>query len=147
MDPFVFNLRATLKPHGVDAYSRNHKLELGKSIDFDTRGERPNAMEALLAAFAADVLDSLKAAAARSRIHIDQAEIVVSATLGNPLVAIGVVGEKGSAAIESIAATAYVQADATPEDLVRLKDEALGRAPIVQTLSKAANLRLSVEFV
>jgi hypothetical protein len=83
-------------------HARNHTFRVGPPLSFEPTDDLPSALEHLLGALAADLLGTLYTFARRRRLPIDSAELVLNATLENPLVHLGVIGEEGSPGLERV---------------------------------------------
>ena len=105
----------------------------------------PSALELLVSALVADLLAGLGRESLRAGVKIHDAEIAVSAFLDNPLVALGVVGETGTAAVAAVRGSLYVSSDAAPETLARLWSLALERAPVHATLRRCLDLSIDLK--
>ena len=81
------------------------------------------------------------------RVTIHAAEAAVSATLENPLVHLGVIGEAGSARLATIHAAVYVATTAPWADLEVAWVEALRRSPLVATFQGVIDLKLELKPV
>jgi hypothetical protein len=68
---------------------------VGRPLDFDSESDAVSAVEYLLGALGADLLNGLRVAR-RRRVHLDRVEATVEGRLGNPLVHLAVVGGEGS---------------------------------------------------
>lgn len=108
---------------------------------------RPSALELLVSALAADLLTGLGRESMRAGVKVHDAEIAVSAFLDNPLVALGVVGETGSAAVAALRGTLYVSSDAGAETLASVWSLALERAPVHATLRRCVDLSIDLRPV
>lgn len=128
------------------AYARNQSFTVCGQASFKPADSHPSAVEYLLGALGADVVNGFAAVCARRGIPVYALEASVSGRLENPLVLLGVVGETGSAAFETIIATLYVSADADETVLRVAWQEALARSPLVSTLQRAAKLSLSMQI-
>lgn len=123
--------------------ARNHAFCVGPGLSFEPTDPLPSGLEHLLGALASDLLSTLQTYARRRRIPIDAAEVSLTCRLENPLVTLGVVGEEGSPAVESIDGTLYLSADAPSEEALHdLWRETLRRSAIYSTLSRAATVRI-----
>ena len=108
---------------------------------------RPSALELLVSALVADMLVGLGREAMRAGVTIHDAEMAVSAYLDNPLVALGVVGEAGTAVVASIRGSLYVSSDADAAALASLWNRALERAPVHATLRRCVDLSIELKPV
>lgn len=144
MDELRFTARVTSRPDGrADVRVRKRSFEVGAPLSFDSAYEGVTAIEQLLGALGADLVNGLIARARKRRIEIDSAEATIEAKLNNPLVYLDVVGESGHTGIEEIAVRVYVSSFAPETDIKSLWAEMLERSPLVNTLKKAVKLDLS----
>ena len=107
----------------------------------------PSALELLVSALVADLLAGLGRESQRAGVRIHDAEIAVSAYLDNPLVALGVVGETGTAAVAAVRGSLYLSSDAPAETLAHLWSLALERAPVHATLRRCVDLSIELKPV
>ena len=144
MDELSFTARVTSRPDGrAEVRVRKRSFEVGAPLSFDSAYEGVTAIEQLLGALGADLVNGLIARARKRRVEIDSAEATVEARLNNPLVYLDVVGESGHTGIEEIAVRVYVSSFAPETDIKSLWAEMLERSPLVNTLKKAVKLDLS----
>jgi hypothetical protein len=129
------------------AFARRHQFEIGNPLDFDPQYNQVTAFEHLLAALGGDLAGGFRALARRHRLVMDNVEVVVTATLENPLVHLGVIGEEGTPAIERLTVRAFASSAEGESELRPLWDEVLRRSPLVQTLMRAAQLEVEVRFI
>ncbi len=108
---------------------------------------QPAALDLLVGALVAELLAGFRREAARAGVRVLDAELSLSAELDNPLVALGVVGESGSAALATVRGSLYVSADAGSEDLDALWRRTLARAPVHATLHRCADLHIDLKPV
>ena len=105
----------------------------------------PSGLELLASALVTDLLAGVGREAARAGVALQEAELSVSVFLDNPLVALGVIGERGSAAIATIRGSLYVSSDADPASLAPLWATALARSPVYATLARSAALHIELK--
>ena len=122
--------------------ARNHSFRVGPALSFEPSDELPSGLELLLGALAADLLTTFLTVARQLRVAVDATELVLTCRLDNPLVHLGVIGEAGTPAIESIDGVFYVSAEAADSDLELTWARTLSRSPIFATLSRAARLEI-----
>jgi hypothetical protein len=128
------------------AFLRRQQLEIGSALEFDPEYRHATALEVALAAVGADLASGVRTLARRRRVPLDSLELVVDATLNNPLAHLGVIGEAGTPAIERLRVKAYASpADAEP-DLRAVLEEAMRRSPLIQTLTQAAQVEVELRF-
>lgn len=147
MDNPPFTVRVSSKPGGrADVRVRKRGFEVGAPLSFDSAYDGVTAVEQLLGALGADLVNGLLARAKKRRVEIDSAEATVEATLNNPLMYLDVVGEKGTTAIERISVRVYVSTFAQTTDIQSLWEEMLERSPLVNTLKQAVKMDLSFKI-
>jgi hypothetical protein len=128
------------------AYARRRHFEIGAPVQFDEEYDAITALEYVLGAIGADLVNGLQALAAKRRIPVDEIEAAVSAQLNNPLMYLGVIGEQGHPGIEKIAIRVYVNSPADEAEVRLLWDEVLIRSPLVWTFGKSLQLELDFQL-
>src|SRR4051812_21929713 len=109
LEPQRWVLRVTsASKDRATAFVRKHQFTIGAPISFDEQHGAITALEYVLGAIAADVLNGLRAEADRRRLQIDTAEAVVHGELNAPLAHIGVVGATGHPGVQRIEVRAFV---------------------------------------
>lgn len=101
----------------------------------------PDPLQALLGAFAADLSGCFQRAATKRRLTIDHLEATLHADLGNPMVAVGVIGESGSPAISSIELTLFASTSGEEDTAQQAWQEALQTSSIFQTLNSSVTIK------
>ncbi len=148
MTSFSWNLRVCAA--GKDratVYLRRHQFGVGASVQFDEEYDGITALEYVLGAIGADIVNGLRSLGRRRRVEIENVEALVSGELNNPLVHLGVVGEEGNPGMERVAIKVYVGSVESEEDVRRVWEEMLEKSPLVQTFKKALDLVLEMEVV
>jgi len=146
MREVFFTARVTSRLDGKsDVHVRKHSFQVGVPLSFDIAYDGVTAVEQVLGALGADLVNGLMARAKKCRIEVDSAEATVEARLNNPLVYLDVVGETGHPGVESITARVYVSSFAPHSEIERLWRETLARSPLVNTLRLAVHLDLSIK--
>lgn len=145
---FVWTARVTAEARDrASVYARRHRFDVGRPLDFDAESESVSALEYVLGALGADVLNGLRAAARRRHLDLDGAEATVEGRLDNPLVHLGVVGEDGHPGIAEARVKVYASSP-DPEEAVRAAwADALERSPLVHTLQGCVDLSLELHVV
>lgn len=140
--------RGLLEPDGrVRLVTRNLSLMAEGQSSLAPTARHPSALDLLVLALVTDLLSGLHRAASRSGLQLLDAELSVTATLDNPLVALGVIGETGSAALAAIQGSVYVHCDAAPAVVDELWQNVLAISPVYATLQRCAELRLDLKPV
>src|SRR5262245_58663616 len=93
MEPYRWSARVTSRVPSpdsggrsiADAWVRKHRFTVGAPLQFDREDARVSALEYVLGAFGADLVNGLHAVARERRIPLETAEAVVNAELENPL--------------------------------------------------------------
>jgi uncharacterized OsmC-like protein len=131
----------------AEVHARRHRFTVGRPLEFDADAETVSALEYLLGALGADLVNGLLAVARRRRVDIERVEAAVEAHLDNPLTHLAVVGETGHPGLSHAAVKVYVSTS-DPEGAVRAAwDEALERSPLVRTLRGSVELDLTLQLV
>lgn len=145
---FVWTARVTAQAGDrASVYVRRHRFDVGEPLEFDAESDSVSALEYALGALGADVLNGLRRAARRRRLHLDRAEATVEGRLDNPLVHLGVVGEEGHPGIEEVRVKVYASSLDSDEAVRDAWAEALERSPLVRTLRGAVELSLELNVV
>ncbi|MFN8176786.1 MAG: OsmC family protein [bacterium] len=133
--------------HRATVHVRRHSFVVGKPVEFDIDADAISAVEYLLGALGADLVNGLLAVARRRRVDIDHAEAAVEGQLDNPLTHLAVVGETGHPGLARATVKVYVSSPA-PEDHVRgAWEEAIDRSPLTRTLRGSVDLDLTLQVV
>lgn len=129
-------------------YAGNAALTASVQVNLQPSADnKPSALELLLSALAADVVEGYRAVLERRGIVPFGLELALKAKLGNVLVHLGVIGESGDPGLASVSATLYVSADADEAVLRSALDEALRRASVFTTLARAATIELILSIL
>lgn len=96
--------------------------------------------ELLLGALASDVIGLFFDLAKRRRVVVDEVEATAKAELADPLVLLSVVGAEGEPRYVSFSLRAYAGSSAPDSVLQEIWAEALRRAPLANTLRRAATM-------
>lgn len=145
-DEFTWHVRVRSTDRDTaTAYVRGHQFTVGAPVQFDQEYSRVTALEYVLAALGADVVNGFRIVARRRRVAVDQIEATISAALNNPLVHLNVIGEEGHPGVEHAAVRVYVSTDSDEQHVQQVWEETLARSPLVRTLAPAIKLELSVK--
>lgn len=131
----------------VRLVTRNLSFDADRQLGLDPAASHPAALDLMVGALAADLLGGLSREAARAGVLLRDAELRLEARLGNPLVALGVVGETGSPALASVSGTLFVTADTDDAEIRRLWEQAVARAPVHATLLHSASIHITIRLV
>ena len=127
------------------SYVRQHSFEAGAPIHFDSEYDRVTALEYVLGAIGADLVNGFKAVCRTRRLPVDDVEAVVTGRLENPLTYLGVVGEQGRPNIETVDVKLYVSAGAEEDDLAAAWDETRTRSPLAQTFGNVLRFDVKID--
>jgi len=141
-------LRALVSPHGhVRLVTRNLTFDAAQQLGLGAGASYPAALDLLVGALATDLLVGLGREAARAGVPLHDAELRLEARLGNPLVALGVVGEDGSPALASVQGTLFANGDADEAQVHALWERACARAAVYATLRRCASIHITIRLV
>ena len=145
MTSFEWELRVrSTDPGRATAYTRNQQFEVGKPLAFDAEYGHVTALEYVLGAIGADIVNGLTGLARTRRVGVDSVEALVTGELNNPLTHLAVVGEDGHPGIERVRVRVYVTSDETEAKIVKVWNEMLERSPLVHTFRPALDLELKL---
>jgi hypothetical protein len=133
-------------PEAARVVARRHQFAVGRPIHFDAQYEHVSALEYLLGALGAEVVNGLRQFAKRRRIEIDDIEAVVHGELDNALAYLEVVGESGHAGLSRVVVTVYIASPHDEHVVGALWRETRERLPLVRTLSAATSLDVVFKF-
>ena len=137
----LVSARATVREDKrVIFYARAHQVEVGVPLSFDSKEPRLTAVEHFLAAVTADVLGGFARLAKRARLRLDEIEAAVRAEVADPLAYLGVVGEPGIPRVARLSLRAFLGTNEPAGRIQPVWDEALGRAPLVNTVRPVIEL-------
>jgi hypothetical protein len=128
-------------------FARTHQYSVGAPMQFDAAYDAITALEYVLGAIGADVVNGLQMVARKRRIAVDQVEAVVEGELNNPLTYLGVVGESGHPGLERVRVKVYVASLATAAEIQPVWQEMLDKSPLVRTFQPAIRFELSLQVV
>jgi len=141
-------MRALALPDGhVRLVTRNLTFDAAQQLGLGSGASHPAALDLLVGALAADLLTGLLREAARAGVALHDAELRLEARLGNPLVALGVIGEAGSPALAAVRGTLYAASDADEARIRALWEQACTRAPVFATLCRSASIQITMRLV
>lgn len=142
----LVSVRATSRNDArVTVFARARTRTFGKGWSFDVEEADFTAAEDLLGAIAADVLGLFAQLARKRRLPLDSVEATLRAELINPLTHLGVVGAEGAPRYDFFSLRAYAESAAPSKALHALWDEALRRAPLLNTLRLAAHFEINFQ--
>ena len=126
-------------------FARNFSWRLGQPASFEERDSEPSALEALLGALAADVMNAFATGCARQGVLVDELEATSRGTLHNVLAHLGM--EEGDPSLAAVDLTVFITSPAPGEVLRGIFAEVLERSILYRTLHKAAAVqaRLAIQ--
>jgi hypothetical protein len=128
-------------------FARTHQYSVGAPVQCDAAYDAITALEYVLGAMGADVVNGLQMVARKRRVEVDHIEAVVEGELNNPLTYRGVVGESGYPGLERMSVKVYVASLATEGEIQHIWQERLDKSPLVRTLQPAIRFELSLQVV
>jgi hypothetical protein len=148
MEGYTWTLRVSASERGqATVFTRQHQFHVGAPLHFDRAYEGVSALEYVLGAIGADLVNGLQALARRRRVAIDRIEARVEGELNNPLTYLGVVGESGHPGLEKVRVRVYLASPAEEMVIHQLWHEMLATSPLVHTFKAASQLELTLQVV
>lgn len=120
---------------------------VGKPVDFDADADAISAVEYLLGALGADLVNGLAAVARRRRVDLDRVEATVEGRLDNALTHLAVEGEAGHPGLAQATVKLYVSSPSPEADIRAAWDETLRLSPLARTLRDSVQLDLTLQLV
>ena len=146
MEHHTWTLRVSAMPEGqANIFARQHQFRIGAPVHFDRTYGAVSALEYVLGALGADLVNGLQILAHKRRVVIEQLEAVVVGELNNPLTYLGVIGETGHPGLEQVRIRVFVASPEEEATIQRLWQETLERSPLVRTFQAAIQLELSLQ--
>ena len=148
MEGYTWTLRVSGTEHGqATVFTRQHQFRVGAPVHFDRAYEAVSALEYVLGAIGADLVNGLQTLAHKRRVAIERVEAVVEGELNNPLAYLGVVGETGHPGLEKVRVRVYLASSEEEVTIRRLWQEMLATSPLVHTFRDAIQLELKLQIV
>jgi hypothetical protein len=148
MEGYTWTLRVSATERGqATVFTRQHQFRVGAPVHFDRTYEAVSALEYVLGAIGADLVNGLQTLGRRRRVVIEQLEAVVEGELNNPLTYLGVVGETGHPGLQKVRVRVYVASPEEEAAVQRLWQEMLATSPLVRTFQAAIQLELRLQVV
>lgn len=145
---FVWRARVSADVDGqASVFVRQHSFVVGKPVDFDGEAATVSAVEHLLGALGADVLNGFRNEAARRRIRLDRAEATVEGRLDNPLTHLRVVGESGHPGLVEASVKVYASSPDADATIRAAWADSIERSPLVCTLRSTVSLKVDLRLV
>ena len=148
MEYYTWTLRVSAA--GKDratVFARTHQYSVGAPVQFDAAYDAITALEYVLGAIGADIVNGFQTLARKRRVEVDQVEAVVGGKLNNPLTYLGVVGESGHPGLERVSVKVYVASIAAEEEVRRVWQETLDKSPLVRTFQPAIRFEINLQVV
>ena len=115
MDAMVISMRVTAPDRRIARVSiGSRQFSIGRPLEFDDASPHVAAMEYALGAVGGEVVNGIRAFAARRRLEIDAIEAVVTGELAGGLTYLEVIGEDGTPRIARIHVKVFVAAEKGP---------------------------------
>jgi hypothetical protein len=130
----------------VTAFARSHQAGIGKGWSFDREEPTLTGAEQLLGILSSDVLGLFLELVKKARLAVDEAECRLQAVMHAPLAYLGVIGAEGVPRYDQFVLQAYVSSAAPADQLRTVWAETLRRAPLYNTLLRAADVRVQLTF-
>jgi hypothetical protein len=148
MEAHTWTLRVSAAERGqATVFTRQHQFRVGAPVHFDRAYEAVSALEYVLGAIGADLVNGLQALARKRRVAIERIEAVVEGELNNPLAYLGVIGETGHPGLQRVQVKVYVASLEEEAAIRRLWQEVLATSPLVYTFQAAIRLDLRLQVV
>lgn len=148
MEAHTWTLRVSAAERGqATVFTRQHQFRVGAPVHFDRAYEAVSALEYVLGAIGADLVNRLQALARKRRVAIERIEAVVEGELNNPLAYLGVIGETGHPGLQRVQVKVYVASLEEEAAIRRLWQEVLATSPLVYTFQAAIRLDLRLQVV
>jgi hypothetical protein len=148
MEGYTWTLRVSGTERGqATVFTRQHQFRVGAPVHFDRAYKAVSALEYVLGAIGADLVNGFQTLAHRRRVAIEQVEAVVEGELNNPLAYLGVVGEAGHPGLEKVRVRVYVASSEEEVTIQRLWQEMLATSPLIHTFQPAIQLELKLQVV
>jgi hypothetical protein len=148
MEGYTWTLRVSATERGqATVFARQHQFRVGAPVHFDRTYEAVSALEYVLGAIGADLVNGLQTLGRRRRVVLEQIEAVVEGELNNALTYLGVVGETGHPGLQKVRVRVYVASPEEEAAVQRLWQEMLATSPLVRTFQAAIQLELRLQVV
>lgn len=122
-------------------FVRNHTFAVGQPASFDTEDAAPSAVEYLLGAVGGAIATGLQWRLSQKGVLVRNLEVVAKARSADILVFLGL-SPPGSAALEGVDLTAYVDADVEPDVLEEVVQDTLLRCPVTGSLQERVSIKM-----
>jgi hypothetical protein len=147
LDEHTFGLRVSAAGDGsATVFVRKHQFAVGAPVTFDEQDPRISALEYVLGALGADLVNGLVGAARARHLVVDHAEAVVKASLDDALAHLGVVGASGRPGLAHVQIKVYASTGEDEGSIRSLWQQTLERSPLVATLERVVALDLELDL-
>jgi TusA-related sulfurtransferase len=119
-------------------FARNFSWKLGQAASFEERDEHPSAIEALVGALAAELMNGFATACAQRGLAVDELESTAKVRLHSVLAHLGLA--EGDPSLAAVEVTVFVTSPASGAELRAVFAGVVLRAPLCATLHKAAEV-------
>jgi OsmC-like protein len=148
MEGYTWTLRVSASEQGqATVFTRQHQFRVGAPVHFDRSYEGVSALEYVLGAIGADLVNGLQLLGRRRRVAIEQIEARVEGELNNPLTYLGVIGEPGHPGLEKVRIRVYLASSAEETAIRRLWHEMLAISPLIHTFQAAIQFELKLQVM
>lgn len=145
MQGYTWTLRVSAnEPGQATVFTRQHQFGVGAPVHFDRAYASVSALEYVLGAIGADLVNGLQIVGRKRRVVIERVEALVEGELNNPLTYLGVVGETGHPGLEKVRVRVYVASSEAETAIHRLWHEMLATSPLVHTFQPAIQFDLTL---
>lgn len=143
--------RVRAEPNGpAHITARGHSLLSASPLGLGLRDDQPCALDFLLSSLGSDLTLRLQAGVRRLGLDLQFLELRLRARLGEPLVALEVVGASGSPALAGIRGTLHVTGYLSDEAAGELRtawQAAQLSSPVLQTLRRACPVEIELNLL
>lgn len=120
------------------AYTRNFSFTIGQPASFDESDDHPSALEHVLAAVAADLVNGFATRCARDDLELDDLECTIKGQLHDVLAHVGI--SDGDPSLASLEVSLFATSPEKGEALRAAWDFVRTRSPLLTTLAKACEV-------
>jgi hypothetical protein len=143
-EPTSFGVRVSAAAgERASVFARRHAFAVGAPVSFDEKYPEVSALECLLGALGADLVNGLRQVARARRVALDRVEAVLRGELEDPLAALGVIGATGSPGLRRVEAKVFADSPAPRETVEALFSAAVARSPLARTIERACALEIT----
>jgi TusA-related sulfurtransferase len=120
------------------AYARNFSFTIGQPASFDESDDHPSALEHVLAALAADLVNGFATHCHQAGLEIDDLECTVKGRLHDVLAQVGISG--GDPSLSGIDLSLFATSPEKGAVLREAWETVRKRSPLLQTLAKSCDI-------